>query len=110
MTIRRHLNHGETRTGPPERFSPIPTNADVSLTIGSKNFTEQIVLGELYAQGLEAAGYNVSTDLNLGSETIARQALKKGEISGYPEYVSTALTSFYGKDAEAGSGRLAGSL
>jgi osmoprotectant transport system substrate-binding protein len=77
-----------------------PANSGVSLTIGSKNFTEQIVLGELYAQGLEAAGYDVSTDLNLGSETIARQALKKGEISGYPEYVSTALTSFYGKDAE----------
>ena len=77
-----------------------PDNSSVTLTIGSKNFTEQIVLGELYSQGLEAAGYDVSTDLNLGSETIARQALKKGEISGYPEYVSTALTSFYEKDAE----------
>jgi len=77
-----------------------PDNSGVSLTIGSKNFTEQIVLGEIYAQGLEAAGYDVKTDLNLGSETIAVQALKKDEISGYPEYVSTALTSFYGKDAE----------
>ena len=77
-----------------------PDNSGISLTIGSKNFTEQIVLGELYAQGLQAAGYDVSTDLNLGSETIARQALRKGEISGYPEYVSTALTSFYDKDAE----------
>ena len=77
-----------------------PDNSGVSLTIGSKNFTEQIVLGEIYAQGLEAAGYDVSTDLNLGSETIALQALKKDEISGYPEYVSTALTSFYGKDAD----------
>lgn len=77
-----------------------PDNSGVTLTVGSKNFTEQIVLGEIYAQGLEAAGYDVSTDLNLGSETIALQALKKDEISGYPEYVSTALTSFYGKDAE----------
>lgn len=70
-------------------------NSGTTLTIGSKNFTEQIVLGEIYAQGLERAGYDVKTDLNLGSETVARQALKKGEISGYPEYVSTALTSFY---------------
>lgn len=77
-----------------------PDNSGVSLTIGSKNFTEQIVLGEIYSQGLEAAGYDVKTDLNLGSETIALQALNKDEISGYPEYVSTALTSFYGKDAE----------
>jgi osmoprotectant transport system substrate-binding protein len=87
-------------TGGGELIQSNPDNSGVSLTIGSKNFTEQIVLGEIYAQGLEAAGYNVSTDLNLGSETIALQALKKGEISGYPEYVSTALTSFYGKDAD----------
>ncbi len=77
-----------------------PDNSGTSLTIGSKNFTEQIVLGEIYAQALTAAGYDVKTDLNLGSETIALQALKKDEISGYPEYVSTALTSFYGKGAE----------
>lgn len=75
-------------------------NAGTTLTIGSKNFTEQIVLGEIYAQGLEAAGYTVKTDLNLGSETIALQALNQGEISGYPEYVSTALTSFYDTAAE----------
>lgn len=73
-----------------------PANGDTpALTIGSKNFTEQIVLGEIYAQGLEAAGYKVNTDLNLGSETVALAALKKGEISGYPEYISTALTSFF---------------
>jgi glycine betaine/choline ABC-type transport system substrate-binding protein len=77
-----------------------PANGKVSLKIGSKNFTEQIVLGEIYAQALEAAGYNVSTDLNLGSETVALAALKKGEISGYPEYASTALTSFFGVDPE----------
>lgn len=75
-------------------------NGNTTLTIGSKNFTEQVVLGEIYAQSLEAAGYEVKTDLNLGSETVALQALKKGEISGYPEYVSTALTSFYDTPAE----------
>ena len=71
-------------------------NNGVQLTIGSKNFTEQIVLGEIYAQALEAAGYDVSTDLNLGSEQVALKALEEGEISGYPEYTSTALTSFFG--------------
>jgi osmoprotectant transport system substrate-binding protein len=70
-------------------------NNGVALTIGSKNFTEQIVLGEIYAQGLEAAGYDVSTDLNLGDEFVALKALENGEISGYPEYTSTALTSFF---------------
>ncbi len=75
-------------------------NEGVSLTIGSKNFTEQIVLGEVYSQALEAAGYEVSKDLNLGSETVARQAVKQGQISGYPEYASTALTSFFGVEPE----------
>ena len=72
-----------------------PDNEGVTLTIGSKNFTEQIVLGEIYAQALEAAGYTVEKDLNLGSEVIALEAVNNGEISGYPEYVSTALTSFF---------------
>jgi len=70
-------------------------DASGELTIGSKNFTEQIVLGEIYAQALESTGYTVKTDLNLGSETVALKALRAGEISGYPEYISTALTSFY---------------
>ena len=72
-----------------------PDNNGVELTIGSKNFTEQFILGEIYAQALEAAGYDVSTDLNLGSEQVALKALENGSISGYPEYTSTALTSFF---------------
>jgi osmoprotectant transport system substrate-binding protein len=75
-------------------------NSSVKLTIGSKNFTEQKVLGEIYAQGLEAAGYSISTQLNLGDEKTALKALKQGDISAYPEYTGTILTSFFGKKAE----------
>ena len=75
-------------------------NADIQLTIGSKNFTEQRVLGEIYAQGLEAAGFNVSKDLNLGDQDTALAALKSGEISGYPEYTGTALLAFFDKQAD----------
>jgi osmoprotectant transport system substrate-binding protein len=75
-------------------------NADVQLTIGSKNFTEQKVLGEIYAQGLEAAGYSVQKDLNLGDENTALAAVKSGEISAYPEYTGTALLSFFDKKAD----------
>jgi glycine betaine/choline ABC-type transport system substrate-binding protein len=77
-----------------------PANGKVSLTIGSKNFTEEYILGEIYAQGLEAAGYKVDTKLNLGSETIAKKAIEDGEISGYPEYTSTALGSFFSVPAD----------
>ena len=77
-----------------------PDNAKVSLTIGSKNFPEQEILGEIYAQALKAAGYKVKSALNLGSETVALKAVKGGQISGYPEYASTALTSFFGLEPE----------
>jgi osmoprotectant transport system substrate-binding protein len=77
-----------------------PANGKVSLTIGSKNFPEQEILGEIYAQALRAAGYKIKSDLNLGSETVALQAVKSGAISGYPEYASTALTSFFGLEPE----------
>jgi osmoprotectant transport system substrate-binding protein len=75
-------------------------NSAVTLKIGSKNFTEQKVLGEIYAQGLEAAGYTVETDLNLGDEATALAALKGGDIDAYPEYTGTALLSFFGKTAD----------
>jgi osmoprotectant transport system substrate-binding protein len=74
-----------------------PANGDVSIKVGSKNFTEEFILGEIDAQALQAAGYKVTKDLNLGSEQIAFKALKNGNIDGYPEYTSTALTSFFGK-------------
>jgi len=77
-----------------------PANGKVSLKIGSKNFPEQEILGEIYAQALGAAGYKVKSDLNLGSETVAHKAVQSGAISGYPEYASTALTSFFGLEPE----------
>ena len=77
-----------------------PDNEGVELTIGSKNFDEQFILGEIYAQALEAAGYTVETELNLGSEIVAKKALESGEVDAYPEYTSTTLTSLYGVDPE----------
>ncbi|HEX6390906.1 MAG TPA: glycine betaine ABC transporter substrate-binding protein [Solirubrobacteraceae bacterium] len=72
-------------------------NADKpTITLGSKNFTEQFVAGEIYAQALEAAGFKIKRQFNLGSEVIARKALRSGRIDAYPEYTGTALTSFFG--------------
>ncbi len=66
-----------------------------AITVGSKNFTEQFVLGEIYSQALEAAGFKVEKQLNLGSELLAYKALQAGKIDAYPEYTGTALTSFF---------------
>ena len=75
-------------------------NSGTEITIGSKNFTEQKILGEIYAQALEAAGYTVQKELNLGDEQTALKALEGGQISAYPEYTGTALLSFFGVKAE----------
>jgi len=91
---------GSTEGGSAGAIESNPDNGKVSLTIGSKNFPEQEILGEIYAQALAAAGYNVKSALNLGSETVALKAVKTGQISGYPEYASTALTSFFGLEPE----------
>jgi glycine betaine/choline ABC-type transport system substrate-binding protein len=82
-------------TGGDKAIVKNPDNASKTVTVGSKNFPEQFILGEIYAQSLQAAGYKVKKQLNLGSEVIAFKALKGGSIDGYPEYTGTALTSFY---------------
>jgi glycine betaine/choline ABC-type transport system substrate-binding protein len=80
-------------------IKPNPANNGFQLTVGSKNFTEEYILGNIYAQALEVAGYDVNTNLNLGSDVIAYKALSEGEVSGYPEYTSTLLTSDFGLEA-----------
>lgn len=77
-----------------------PDNSSKTITVGSKNFTEQFILGEIYAQALEAAGYKVKRQLNLGSEQIALKALKSGRVDAYPEYTGTALTAFFKVDTD----------
>jgi osmoprotectant transport system substrate-binding protein len=64
-----------------------------TITVGSKNFTEQFILGSMYAQALDANGFNGVAKLNLGSEKIADKALQNGQIDLYPEYTGTSLVS-----------------
>jgi osmoprotectant transport system substrate-binding protein len=61
------------------------------IRIGSKDFAEQLILGEIYAQVLEDAGYTVERKLNLGGTPVAQAALESGEIDLYPEYTGTGL-------------------
>jgi osmoprotectant transport system substrate-binding protein len=62
--------------------------------IGAKNFTEQVVLGELLAQEIEAkTGMKVERRFYLAGSYICHQALISGRIDGYPEYTGTALTA-----------------
>jgi len=70
------------------------TSREARIVIGSKNFTEQIILAELLAQHIEArTGWKVERRANLGGTLICQQALRAGEIDLYVEYTGTALTA-----------------
>ncbi len=67
-------------------------NAPQTIAIGSKNFTEQVILGELLAQQIEThTKLKVDRQLNLGGAFICHEAVKAGKIAGYVEYTGTAL-------------------
>jgi len=64
-----------------------------TIVVGSKNFTEQVLLGEILAQQIESKlGVRVVRKLDLGGTMLAHEALKGGSIDLYPEYTGTALT------------------
>ncbi len=63
------------------------------IVVGSKNFTESVLLGELLAQKLESAGCNTDRRLNMGGTFVCDAALRAGQIDAYVEYSGTALTA-----------------
>jgi glycine betaine/choline ABC-type transport system substrate-binding protein len=65
--------------------------------IGSKNFSEQVILGEIVAQALEARGIPVDRRLNLGGTFVCHNAMRAGELDLYPEYTGTAYTAILGE-------------
>ncbi|MGK2949121.1 MAG: glycine betaine ABC transporter substrate-binding protein [Acidimicrobiales bacterium] len=71
----------------------------VSISVGSKDFTEQLVLGEMLVQSFEAAGADVENRVNLGGTQVNRQALLEGEIDVYAEYNGTGWTEHLGNES-----------
>ncbi len=77
----------------------------VRIVVGSKNFTEQILLGEILAQQIERRlGVTVERKLNLGGTLLAHEALVSGAIDLYPEYTGTALTAVLKEPVERDAG------
>lgn len=75
-----------------------PSGAGATIKIGSKNFTEAILVAEMYALMLEDNGFNVERKFNLGATPIAQAALVNGDIDLYPEYTSTGLLEVLKQD------------
>jgi osmoprotectant transport system substrate-binding protein len=63
----------------------------VTVTIGTKNFTEEFILGQLYKQALEAKGYTVNYKENIGSSELVDTAITSGQINFYPEYTGVIV-------------------
>ena len=75
-----------------------PGKGKPPVTLGTKDFTEEFVLGELYKQALEAKGFTVNLKKNIGSTEIIDKALTSGQIDGYPEYLGVSVAVVARKD------------
>jgi len=69
------------------------------IVVGSKNFTESVLLGEIVAQRLERAGCAVERKLDLGGTLVCDKAITAGSLDVYPEYSGTALTAILHHEA-----------
>src|SRR4051812_36171614 len=69
----------------------VACRANHPIVVGSKNFTESVLLGEIVAQKLEGAGCSVERRLNMGGTFVCDTAIRSGAIDAYVEYSGTAL-------------------
>jgi osmoprotectant transport system substrate-binding protein len=72
------------------------TTQTPTITVGTKNFTEAFVLGQLYKQALEAKGFKVAYKENIGSSELIDTALTSGKINFYPEYTGVLALNIAG--------------
>ena len=73
------------------------TTAGPTIVIGTKNFDEEYILGQLYKQALEAKGFDVSYKENIGSTELVQTALTSGKINFYPEYTGVIVQVVFHK-------------
>lgn len=70
-----------------------PGASKPAVTLGSKNFTEALILGQLYAQALQAEGFTVRLKENIGPTEVIDPGLLNGSIDLYPEYTGEIITT-----------------
>jgi osmoprotectant transport system substrate-binding protein len=86
-------------TGTSSSSNEQPGAGKPAVTIGTKDFTEEFVLGQLYAQALQAKGYKVNLKENIGATEIIDKALTSGQIDGYPEYTGVSQSVVFKDDS-----------
>jgi osmoprotectant transport system substrate-binding protein len=85
-----------------EQGSAQPQGDELVLTLGTKNFTEAFIIGELYRQALRSKSINVKLRKDIGPTELIDKELQSGAIDAYPEYLGVAVTVAAGRD-DAGS-------
>ena len=75
------------------RLRHAPSSSGKSLTLGTKDFTEEFIVGQLYRQALEANGCAINYEQNIGATEIVDRALTSGQIDAYPEYTGEAVAT-----------------
>ena len=75
-----------------------PAGAKLRLNLATKNFTESIVMGELYKQALEQNGFTIAIRKNVGGTEVLDEKLRSGEIDAYPEYIGLAASAVAGEN------------
>jgi osmoprotectant transport system substrate-binding protein len=92
-----------TATGGGETTGALPGEGKPTVTLGTKDFPEEFILGELYKQALEAQGFTVNLKKNIGSTEVIDKALTSGQIDGYPEYLGVTVAVVARKNVVAKS-------
>jgi osmoprotectant transport system substrate-binding protein len=77
----------------------LPGKGKPTIVMGDKNFTEEFILGDLYADALRAKGFTVTLKPNIGSSELTDKSLTSGQIQMYPEYTGVILSVLEGKNA-----------
>ena len=95
---------GGAEDSPAENQEP---KEKVVVRLGTKDFSEQFILGELYAQALRAKGFEVQLKPDIGSSEIVDQALTLGSIDMYPEYTGVLLSEIAQQPARPRTARAA---
>jgi osmoprotectant transport system substrate-binding protein len=83
--------------------STLPGTGKPPITIGDKNYTEQFVLGDLYREALQAQGYTVDLNQNIGPTQVTLQAISSGSLDMYPEYLNVFDSTIAGYHSAFGS-------
>jgi glycine betaine/choline ABC-type transport system substrate-binding protein len=76
-------------------WSSASSRSDATVVVGSKNFTEQVIVGEMVAQRLEAEGLKVVRKLNLGGTFVCDRGVRTGDLDVYVEYTGTAVSAVF---------------